>query len=72
MQVYSEVDYDNMIKYIILKYYYFILQAIEKKSLKMNLKGIGIGGGWVDPKESVLMQPEFLYLSVSIFHTQRK
>lgn len=44
-----------------------ILQAIEKKSLKINFKGIGIGGGWVDPKESILVQPEFLHLSVRNF-----
>lgn len=27
----------------------------------MNFKGIGIGSGWVDPKESTLVQPEYLY-----------
>ncbi|CAH2040500.1 unnamed protein product, partial [Iphiclides podalirius] len=38
-----------------------LTKAIEKKRLKMNLRGIGIGSGWVDPKESTLVQPGFLY-----------
>uniref|UniRef100_A0A2H1X335 SFRICE_029033 n=1 Tax=Spodoptera frugiperda TaxID=7108 RepID=A0A2H1X335_SPOFR len=45
---------------------YYLHTAIEKKSLKINFKGIGIGGGWVDPKESILVQPEFLHLSGGI------
>ncbi|CAG4970769.1 unnamed protein product [Parnassius apollo] len=39
----------------------YLNTAIEKKRLKMNLRGIGIGSGWVDPKESTLVQPNFLY-----------
>ncbi|KPJ19407.1 Serine carboxypeptidase-like 51 [Papilio machaon] len=39
----------------------YLHTAIEKKRLKMNLRGIGIGSGWVDPKESTLVQPNFLY-----------
>ncbi|XP_047025828.1 retinoid-inducible serine carboxypeptidase-like isoform X1 [Helicoverpa zea] len=42
---------------------YYLHTAIENKSLKLNFKGIGIGGGWVDPRESILVQPKFLYLS---------
>ncbi|KAM3966935.1 retinoid-inducible serine carboxypeptidase [Aphomia sociella] len=40
---------------------YYLHTAIEKKSLKMNLRGLGIGSGFVDPKESSLVYPEFLY-----------
>ncbi|XP_063827403.1 retinoid-inducible serine carboxypeptidase-like [Ostrinia nubilalis] len=40
---------------------YYLHTAIEKKRLKMNFKGIGIGSGWVDPKESTLAHPSFLY-----------
>lgn len=39
----------------------YLYTAIKKKSLKMNFKGIGIGGGWVNPKESTLVTPRFLY-----------
>ncbi|KAJ8724452.1 hypothetical protein PYW08_015926 [Mythimna loreyi] len=45
---------------------FYLHTAIEKKSLKINFKGIGIGGGWVNPKESILVQPEFLYLTGAI------
>ncbi|XP_063548052.1 retinoid-inducible serine carboxypeptidase-like isoform X1 [Cydia strobilella] len=41
---------------------YYLHTAIEKKRLKMNFKGIGIGSGWVSPRESTLVQPDFLYL----------
>lgn len=34
----------------------------------MNFKGIGIGGGWVNPKESALMQPDFLFHTVSVLN----
>ncbi|XP_041968814.1 retinoid-inducible serine carboxypeptidase-like [Aricia agestis] len=34
---------------------------IEKNRLKMNFKGIGLGSGWVDPKQSSLAQPDYLY-----------
>ncbi|CAG9787242.1 unnamed protein product [Diatraea saccharalis] len=40
---------------------YYLYTAIEKKRLKMNLKGIGIGSGWVDPKESTLTYSNYLY-----------
>lgn len=40
---------------------YYLHAAIEKKSLKMNFKGIGIGGGWVNPKESTASQARSLY-----------
>ncbi|KAL0832068.1 hypothetical protein ABMA28_001558 [Loxostege sticticalis] len=40
---------------------YYLHTAIEKKRLKMNFKGIGIGSGFVSPKESVLAIPDFLY-----------
>ncbi|XP_073952420.1 retinoid-inducible serine carboxypeptidase-like isoform X2 [Choristoneura fumiferana] len=33
---------------------YYLYTAIQKKSLKMNFKGIGIGSGWVNPRESAL------------------
>ncbi|CAH0583039.1 unnamed protein product [Chrysodeixis includens] len=45
---------------------YYLHTAIEKKSLKMNFKGIGIGSGWVDPKESISVQADMLYLSGAI------
>ncbi|XP_048007060.1 retinoid-inducible serine carboxypeptidase-like [Leguminivora glycinivorella] len=41
---------------------YYLHTAVEKKRLKMNFKGIGIGSGWVSPRESTLVQPDFLYL----------
>ncbi|XP_013194019.1 retinoid-inducible serine carboxypeptidase isoform X2 [Amyelois transitella] len=41
---------------------YYLHTAIEKKRLKMNLKGIGIGSAWVDPKESTLIYPEYLFM----------
>ncbi|KAJ2952740.1 hypothetical protein O0L34_g7096 [Tuta absoluta] len=44
----------------------YLHRAIETKRLKMNFKGIGIGSGWVNPKESTLIQPQFLY-SMGIF-----
>ncbi|XP_075975771.1 retinoid-inducible serine carboxypeptidase-like [Anticarsia gemmatalis] len=44
----------------------YLHTAIEKKSLKMNFKGIGIGGGWVDPKESTAMHTQFLYFTGAI------
>ncbi|XP_052748634.1 retinoid-inducible serine carboxypeptidase-like isoform X1 [Galleria mellonella] len=40
---------------------FYLHTAIERKRLKMNFKGIGIGSGFVDPKESILVYPEFLY-----------
>ncbi|CAH0399157.1 unnamed protein product [Chilo suppressalis] len=40
---------------------YYLHTAIEKKRLKMNLKGIGVGSGWVDPKESILTYSNYLY-----------
>ncbi|CAK1544028.1 unnamed protein product [Leptosia nina] len=40
---------------------YFLHMAIKRKHLKMNFKGIGIGGGWIDTKESNIQQPRFLY-----------
>ncbi|CAG9579801.1 unnamed protein product [Danaus chrysippus] len=40
---------------------YYLYTAMKNKRLKMNFKGIGIGSGWVDPKQSSLVQPEFLY-----------
>lgn len=43
-----------------------MFQAIQRKSLQMNFKGIGIGGGWVDPKESTAVQTKFLYYTVCI------
>ncbi|XP_030026993.1 retinoid-inducible serine carboxypeptidase [Manduca sexta] len=39
----------------------YLHTAIKKKGLKINFKGIAIGGGWVNPKESTLSQPDFLY-----------
>ncbi|XP_045449477.1 retinoid-inducible serine carboxypeptidase-like [Melitaea cinxia] len=40
---------------------YYLYTAIRNKRLKMNFKGIGIGSGWVDPKQSTLVQPDYLY-----------
>lgn len=40
---------------------FYLHTAIEKKRLKMNFKGIGIGSGWVDPKESTLAYSNYLY-----------
>lgn len=39
---------------------------IRRKKLDMNFKGIGIGGGWVNPKESISVQPQYLYHTVGI------
>ncbi|KAL4711400.1 hypothetical protein ACJJTC_016154 [Scirpophaga incertulas] len=39
----------------------YLHSAIEKKRLKMNFKGIGVGSGWVDPKESTLAYSNYLY-----------
>ncbi|KAJ0177784.1 hypothetical protein K1T71_006657 [Dendrolimus kikuchii] len=39
----------------------YLYTAIRRQKLKMNFKGIGIGGGWVSPKESMSAQPQFLY-----------
>ncbi|CAH2085504.1 unnamed protein product [Euphydryas editha] len=40
---------------------YYLHTAIRNKRLKMNFRGIGIGSGWVDPKQSTLVQPDYLY-----------
>ncbi|XP_053605421.1 retinoid-inducible serine carboxypeptidase-like isoform X2 [Plodia interpunctella] len=41
---------------------FYLHTAIQRKRLKMNFKGIGIGSAWVDPKESTMMFPEFMYM----------
>ncbi|XP_050348978.1 uncharacterized protein LOC126772629 [Nymphalis io] len=52
---------------------YYLQTAIKNKRLKMNFRGIGIGSGWVDPKQSSLVQPEFLYnMGVIDLHTYAK
>ncbi|XP_068627351.1 retinoid-inducible serine carboxypeptidase-like [Battus philenor] len=54
----------------------YLNTAIEKKRLKMNLRGIGIGSGWVNPKESTLVQPNFLYnmgvIDISTYEKTKK
>ncbi|XP_023934898.1 retinoid-inducible serine carboxypeptidase [Bicyclus anynana] len=40
---------------------FYLHKAMINNRLKMNLKGIGIGSGWVSPKLSGLAQPEYLY-----------
>ncbi|GBP05461.1 Retinoid-inducible serine carboxypeptidase [Eumeta japonica] len=40
---------------------WYLHSALEKGKIVVNLKGIGIGSGWVDPKESVLIYPGYLY-----------
>ncbi|CAG9121027.1 unnamed protein product [Plutella xylostella] len=39
----------------------YLAKAVSNDHIEMNFQGIGIGSGWVDPKESTLAKPYFLY-----------
>lgn len=39
----------------------YLYTAIRRNKLKMNFIGIGIGGGWLNPTQSISVQPQFLY-----------
>ncbi|XP_047521239.1 retinoid-inducible serine carboxypeptidase-like isoform X1 [Pieris napi] len=55
---------------------YFLHTAIERKRIKMNFKGIGIGGGWIDTSETSKQQPRFLFdmglIDIKAFRTATK